>query len=241
MLAGCARSTDPSAVSAPPAVPGAQLTDAEIETFLSIVPMLPGQAPPAFRPAAELDLTTDQRAADMVARWQREFRSSYSPQVQARLWKRDSHLRSAILETGLEPEQLAALLVQLSSAVVRESVDPGLDLAELGRSAERSIESLCQQFDGLERDPRLSPSLRNARAEFLTMMLKEMVAYREFLSLLETVPSESVAAVARRRDVLRSLLPASETVQAFEKRLAAQTAIQQVSHEERTPGPRAAK
>src|SRR5205085_6596410 len=62
---------------------------AEIQAFLKIVRKLPGQAPPAFQPLSEVDLTTDRAAADMVARWQREFRSSYSPDVQAKLWKRD--------------------------------------------------------------------------------------------------------------------------------------------------------
>jgi len=240
VLAGCGKSPEPAA--APLGLsraPDGHLTEDDVRTFLEIVRRLPGQKPPAFQPASELDLTADTRAQGMVERWQGEFRSSYSPQTQARFWKRDTSVRGALNDCGIAPEEFASLLVRLSAAVVRESVDPGVDLTMLGEQADRTIASLCSQFDGLSRDPRLSPTVRNARAELLSMMLKESVAYREFLRLLESISPESVAAVSRHRDVLRPLMPATETVLAFEKKLQSQSHVIRVSHEApaRAPAP----
>jgi hypothetical protein len=93
------------------------------------------------------------------------------------------------------------------------------------------IASLCSQFDGLDRDPRLSPSLRNSRAELLSAVLKETVAYREFLGLLEKASPESVRAIEPHRQALDRLMPATETVLLFRKKLQAQRSVLQASHE----------
>jgi hypothetical protein len=239
VLAGCARHPE-----APPeqalSRPGAtHLTDADVQAFLKIIQRLPGQKPPAFQPLAEVDLSSDREAADMVARWQREFRSSYSPEVQARYWKRDSTLRTALSDSGIDPHDFAALLVNLSTAVVRASLDPEIDLPALGRQADGGIASLSSQFDNLDHDPRLSPSIRNARAELLAVVLKETIAYREFLRLLECVPPESVSAIETHRETLEQLMPATETVLLFRKKLESQRTVIQASHESpRLPGSR---
>ncbi|HVJ84941.1 MAG TPA: hypothetical protein VM452_04805 [Caulifigura sp.] len=232
LLAGCGASPPPAREPKRPALTASHLTDRDVAALIDVVKSLPDQKPPAFQPAVEVDLQGDTRAADMVARWQREFRSSYSPQVQAKLWKRDSRLRLAIDESGFEPEELATLLVRLSAAVVRESLHPEIDLVEMGRQADHAIGSLCRQFDSLDGDPRLSPTVRNGRSDFLANVLKETVAYREFLRLLESVPAESVETVARHRVVLRTLMPATETVQAFEKRFESQAKVLRASHAE---------
>ena len=140
-------------------------------------------------------------------------------------------MRQALADCGLEPEPFAALLVKMSTAVVRESLGAEIDLAEQGRQADRAVASLCGQLDGLDGDPRLSPAVRNARAELLSAVLKESVAYREFVRLLEDVPAESVAAVARRADLLRRLMPATETLTAFEEKLKSQGQVMRASYE----------
>jgi hypothetical protein len=231
LLAGCGKPPQAPPEAAVSLARTPHLTDADIQAFLSIVQKLPGQNPPAFQPLAEVDFTSDAKAADMVSRWQREFRSSYNPVVQAKLWKRDTTLRVAFVDCGVEPENFATLLVSLATAVVRESLDPEIDLAALSQQADAAITSLCSQFDGLDRDPRLSPSVRNSRAELLSAVLKETVAYREFLRLLEQVPPESVAAIPPRREVLERLMPTTETVQLFRKKLQSQGAVIQASHE----------
>lgn len=230
LLAGCSETPPPAVAQKKPPVAVSHLTDADVSALIEVVRALPRQKPPAFQPAIEVDLRGDTLAADMVARWQREFRSSYSPQVQAKLWKRDSRLRGAIDDSGFEAEELARLLVKLSAAVVRESLHSDVDLPEMGRQADHAIASLCRQFDGLDGDARLSPTVRNGRSEFLANVLKETVAYREFLRLLESVPQESIATVARHRDILRQLMPTTETVQAFEKRIESQATVLRASH-----------
>lgn len=236
MLAGCGQTAAPPTTRKASAGRAPHLTDADVQAFLDVVQELPDGKAPTFQPAAEFDLTTDTRAAEMVARWQREFRSSYSPEVQARLWKRDARLRGAIDDSGLDAEQFARLLVKLSTAVVREALDPRIDLTQMGKQADSAIASLSSQFDGLDSDPRLSPSVRNGRAEFLSTVLNETVAYREFLRLLEAVPPESIVIAAKHRAALRRLMPATETVQAFEKRIESQATVIRASHDE--PGRR---
>jgi hypothetical protein len=231
LLAGCNKPPQAPPETAVSLASETHLTDADIQAFLEIVRKLPGQNPPAFQPVSEVDFTSDRAAADVVARWQREFRSSYSPEVQAKLWKRDSLLRSALSDCGVDPRDFATFLVNLSTAVVRESLDPQVDLAALGRQADGSIASLSSQFDNLDRDSQLSPTVRNTRAELLTAVLKETVAYREFLRLLEQVPMESIAAIAPHRDVLQRLMPPTETVQLFRKKLASQRSVIQASHD----------
>lgn len=224
-LAGCGKPPAPPVARRAEASQEKFLTEADIARFFEVIEVLPGRKPPMFQPAAELDLSTDTGAASMVARWQREFRSAYSPVIQGKMWRRDADLRQALEEQGLEPEDLARLLVKLSTAVVRESLDPQIDLRIVGAQADHAIESLCKQLDGLDHDRKLSPSLRNGRVEVLTLVLKESVAYREFLRLLEAVPEESLATAARHRQALRALLPANDTVQAFERRLESQAAV----------------
>ena len=231
LLAGCGKPPQAIPEHAVSLTNEAHLTDRDVRAFLEIVQKLPGQAPPAFQPVPELDLTTAPKGADMAARWTREFQSSYSPEVQAKLWKRDSHLRGALNDCGVEPKEFATLLIQLSTAVVRESLDADLDLAAMGQQAENVITSLCSQFDNLDHDPRLSPSIRNSRAELLSAVLKETVAYREFLRLLERVPGESAQAIRPHREVLERLMPATETVQLFRKKLESQRGVIQASHE----------
>ncbi|QDT53136.1 hypothetical protein Pan44_11510 [Caulifigura coniformis] len=231
ILAGCGRPPEPAVPKSVTLTTDGHLTEHDVRVFLEIVSRLPGQKPPAFQPASELDLSFATGAQSLVDRWQAEFRSSSSPQTQARFWKRDTGVRSALSDCGVAPEEFASLLVRLSAAVVRESVDPNVDLAAFGEQADRTIASLCSEFDGLDRNPRLSPSVRNARADLLSAMLKEAVAYREFLRILESISAESVAAVARHRDVLRPLMPATESTLAFEKKLQSQSQILRASHE----------
>jgi hypothetical protein len=231
LLAGCGKPPQAMPEATVSLADGDRLSDASIKAFLEIVSQLPGQKPPAFQPLAEVDLTSDSSAADMVARWQREFHSSYSPDVQAKFWKRDSALRSALADCDVDPREFAALLINLSIAVVRSSLDPEIDVAALGEQADRSIASLANQFDHLDRDPRLSPSVRNARAEVLSAVLKETVAYREFLRLLDRVSPESVSAIAPHRDALERLMPATETVQLVRKKLESGRGVIQAGHE----------
>jgi hypothetical protein len=68
-------------------------------------------------------------------------------------------------------------------------------------------------------------------------VLKETVAYREFLRLLERVRPESMSAIAPHREVLQQLMPATETVQLFRKKLASQRGVIQASHESAAPIP----
>ena len=231
LLAGCGKPPQAPPEATVSLADGDRLTEATIQSFLGVVQKLPGQKPPAFRPLPDVDLTTDATAAEMVARWQREFHSSYSPDVQAKFWKRDSALRSALGDCEVDPREFAALLANLSIALVRSSLDPDIDLAALGEQADRSIASFSNQFDNLDHDPRLSPSIRNARAEILSAVLKETVAYREFLRLLDRVSPESVSAIAPHRDALERLMPATKTVQLVRKKLESGRAVIQAGHE----------
>jgi hypothetical protein len=236
LLWGCG-AADPSSEprSEKPALPTGQpkrlaLGDEDVALFFQIVAAFPDGQPPAFQPAAEVDLSIDAGARDMVARWQREFRSSSSPQVQAKLWRRDARFRRVIDQLDIEPEELARLMVRISTAVVRDSLDPRINLSALAEQADRAIDSLCEQYDGLDRNHRLSLTVRNGRAEFLAECLKETVAYREFITLLEAVPEESVRVAGRHRDRLKPLLPTSETMQAFVKRYESQATVIQAGH-----------
>src|SRR5262245_46659584 len=109
ILAGCGKPPEANPEHAVSLANEAHLTEADVRAFLVIVRKLPGQAPPAFQPVPEIDLTTDPKGADMAARWKREFQSSYSPEVQAKLWKRDSNLRGALDDCGVDPRDFASL------------------------------------------------------------------------------------------------------------------------------------
>ena len=66
LLAGCGKPPQAPSETAVSLTEAGQLTDADIQAFLSIVRKLPGQIPPAFQPVAEVDFTSDAKAADIV-------------------------------------------------------------------------------------------------------------------------------------------------------------------------------
>jgi hypothetical protein len=220
---GCGRSENDE-LSADSKVPSviretdlsAPLMDDEVRAFLDLLPKLPDGAAPAFQPAGIRDTPKGFSAIELTLQWQRDFRSAYRPQTQARLWHEENRLIDALEVAGVEPSALASLMVRLSSAVAREALDDSIDLSLKRKEADRLVKSLCTQIDEFS-DPSSSPDIGQegpARAELLAD-LREAVAFREFVNLLQQVPEESLAVVHKHREALRKHLPTGDAVAAF--------------------------
>jgi hypothetical protein len=187
------------------------LTADDVQAFLEIVERLPDHEVPTFKSATFPAAAQTVSAKDLVAQWRHDFRSAYSPSVQARLWQSDARLTAALDSEDVDPTALAALLVRLASAVARDALDDRVQLSQLRKDAEASITALCRKFDNQQID-QVGQRVQLAEA------LKEATAFREFIRLLEAVPEGSVATIAEFRDQLRKHLPTSETMAAFEHR-----------------------
>lgn len=186
------------------------LTEDDVLAFLEIVPQLPDRTPPGFRPVAPPQFVEKLSGKELATLWRSTFQSAYLPATQARLWRKETRLMDAIEDADVEPEVLASLLLRLSSAVSRRAIDDSIDLVHMRKKADLEIARLCRQLD--------DEVVRNAelRAD-LADSLREAVAFREFVRLLEAVPQESVRTVARFKNELALYLPTADTVTTFER------------------------
>lgn len=193
----------------------APLKGEEVQAFLDLLPKLPDGAAPAFQPAGIRETPEGYTAIELAIHWQRDFRSACRPQTQARLWNEENRLTDALELAGVEPSALASLMVRLSSAVAREALDGKIDLTAKRAEADALVNALCLKIDEATSDQDVGQG-GPARAELIAD-LREAVAFREFVNLLQQVPDESLAVVEEHRDALRKHLPTADAVSAFAK------------------------
>lgn len=242
LAAGCGNSSEtPASATKPQRAPAIRvqsvssaLSDREVAAFLKLVPALPGGAAPEFGAATISESSEQLSGVELATRWKREFRSAYQAETQARLWREQRRLIDSLGDAGVEPQALASLLVRLSTAVARDALDPRIDLASERQKADRQVASLCERIDRLPTagevpDSRQTELTGTRRA--LTEELREAVAFREFVLLLEQVPEESLAVIREHRSQLKKHLPAGDAAQAFERRIENGEAVLPVSHE----------
>jgi hypothetical protein len=221
---GCGHSDEgelSSGSKAPSAIREADLSaplgEGEVRAFLELLPKLPDGAAPAFQPAGIREAPKGLSAIELAVQWQRDFRLAYRPKTQARLWNEQSRLIDALELEGVDPSALASLMVRLSTAVARQALDRSVDLSMKRQEAEVLVRALCHEIDELDNRPAAAiPDDSPARAELLAD-LREAVAFREFVNLLQQVPEESLAVVYKHRDALQKHLPTADAVSAFAK------------------------
>ncbi|MBX3445078.1 MAG: hypothetical protein KF774_21950 [Planctomyces sp.] len=231
--AGCSKSDPDAARTAPPAaIPPltAPLTDDNVEEFLAIIAKLPGETVPEFCPPEPWEADERLSAVELVNLWRREFQHACSPEVQARLWNEDAALRRAFERSRIDPEALAALLVRLSAAATREALDDRIDLPRLREQADRALKAVAAELHALP-GTGTGESREEARRNQLILALREAIAFREFVRLLEKTPAESAAVVARHRERLAPHLPTQTMTSVFEQRFDSEATVLQAGHE----------
>ncbi|QDU41525.1 hypothetical protein Mal4_58930 [Maioricimonas rarisocia] len=212
----------------------APLTDADVQTFLTVVEALPDGQVPALR-AKSLDVTgADSSPAALARAWRAEFRRRFDPGYHAALWAEDETLQTVLAEHHLTPAEFASLVMRISFAMTSLAVESRLDVSELTAQSEqqlqRIIHKLAELDDAAQNDPANAPLLRHRR-EQTARALAEVVAVSEFGQLLQRVPAENRAVIGRHRQQLNATLPRGGNLAHFERSLESGTGVVPASHE----------
>jgi hypothetical protein len=226
LLAGCSGSGDEplSERDGASGSGGQVLTGADLDRFLKVVQSHEGAMIPEFTPADEDEALDFNSPADkLVASFQNQCRRLFDIQRQGAIWERDTQWSRALAGSQISPARFAALVRDVSLAIMRVRLDARVDVARLVRQGQSQVDGAVRTIEEIDEVP---PADRTAEATALrtrsVMRLGRAVALLEFAELVRDVPAESAAAVRRYSPKLKPLLPASlnEELLAELKRLA---------------------
>jgi hypothetical protein len=224
LLAGCTRSGNEQGRAHDDASAGHVLTSSDLDRFLKVVEIHEGAMIPEFTPPDEdesLDLNAS--AGELVASFQAQCRRLFNIERQGGIWKRDTQWSRALAGSQISPERFAALVRDVSLAIMRVRLEARVNVETLVKQARGQVDRAIRTIDEIDEVP---PADRTREATALrtrsVMGLGRAVALLEFAELVRAVPEESAAVVRRYSQKLKPLLPASlnEELLAELKRLA---------------------
>jgi hypothetical protein len=228
LLAGCSGAGDESSAArdGKSGSAGKVLSGADLDRFLKVVESHAGAMIPEFTPPDEDDsLDLNAPADKLLAAFQSQCRRLFDIQRQGAIWKRDTQWARVLSGSQIAPEQFAALVRDVSLAIMRVRLEARVDVAQLVRQGRAQVERAVRTIDEIDEVPLAE---RTAEATTLrtrcVMRLGRAVALLEFAELVRDVPAENAAVVRRYSQKLKPLLPASlnEELLAELKRLARQ-------------------
>jgi hypothetical protein len=207
-LNGCSGSSEDSELSAG-GTSGA-LTAADLERFLAVVQSHDGAMIPEFAPPDEdPSFNFDASARDLVTSFQAQCRQLFDVERQGSIWQRDTEWAQALAENKISPSRFAALVRNVSLAIMRVRLEARVDLDRLVSRARRQVERAVTTMDEIDEVP------ADERTEEATtqrtrsvIQLGRSVALLEFAELVRQVPPESAAVVRKYSRQLKPLLPA---------------------------------
>jgi hypothetical protein len=207
-LSGCSSSSeDPELGSG--GSPGA-LTAAELERFLAVVQSHDGAMIPEFAPPEEdPSFNFDASAQELVTSFQAQCRRLFDVERQGSIWQRDTEWAQALAGNKITPSQFAALVRDVSLAIMRVRLEARVDLDRLVLRARRQLDravTTMNEIDEVPADERTEDdTTRRTRS---VIQLGRSVALLEFAELVRQVPPESAAVVRKYSRQLKPLLPA---------------------------------
>jgi hypothetical protein len=205
-LCGCGSSdVADDAVSGSPEA----LTDADLDRFLSVVRSHEGAKIPEFTPPdSDPQIDMNAPATDLVASFQNQCRELFDVKRQGKLWERDTEWSRALKGSGISPARFAALVRDVSLAIMRVRLEARVDLGRLVAQARRQVDQTVRIMDEVDAIP-AGERTREADTRRARSMIRlgQSVALLEFAERVREVPVESAAAVRRYSKKLKPLLP----------------------------------
>jgi len=210
LFVGCAR-TPESPENAADETATRVLTASDLDRFLATVQSHTEAMIPEFSaPDENSSLDPDAPAGELVAAVREQCRRLFDVERQGALWERDAEWSQAIAEGEISPARFAALVRDVSLAIMRVRLDARVDVDKLVAQARRQVDQTVRTMDDIDQVPvrertREATALRTRSA----IRLGKSVALLEFAELVKKVPPESVSIVRRYSRRLKPLLPAS--------------------------------
>lgn len=238
-LAGCSQGDDSLAESDESSSPSPAdaLTESDLKRFLSIVRSHEGAMIPEFTPLDEDEsLDFNAPAEQLLASFRSQFRRLFDAERQGAIWKRDTDWSHALQGRKISPQRFAALVREVSLAVMRVRLEARVDLDQLVTQARREVsrtERIMNQIDGIPANERTreAASLRTRSV----VQLGRAVALLEFAELIRQVPPENAKIIRRYSRELKPLLPASineELLTELKKLASGRPSVEQAGYEE---------
>lgn len=208
-LAGCGRGDAPPEAAGDAVSLEQPLDDADVQTFLAVVQhgstaMIPEFSPPDDD--EQIDLNGPAR--ELVEAFRGQFQKVFDIERQGAAWDRDPHWKPALTAQKLSGAQFAALVRNVSLAIMRVRLEARVDVARLIAQARRDVARAVQVIDGIdavakEEQTRESAALRSRSA----IDLGRAVALLEFAEMIGRVPAASCTQVRKCSRRLKPLLP----------------------------------
>lgn len=213
VFAGCGGAAEDSkaarATSAGSA--GEALTAVDVERFLKVVHDHEEAMIPEFTPPDEEEsLDPMASASALVESYQTQCRRLFDVERQGSIWRRDTQWSRAMARSKIAPDRFAALVRDVSLAIMRVRLESRIDVARLVTEARRQVDRAVRTMDEIDQVP-----LHERTQEAVTLRTRNViqlgraVALLEFAELIRNVPPESAAVVRRYSSQLKPLLPAS--------------------------------
>lgn len=191
------------------------LTEAEVQTFLSVLHALPDGQAPDFEPLSQATAREEMSASQLADIFRQEYRAMFDASRHGERWRSDKALMQVFAANGTSPEDFAALMIRMSCAITASTLSPEVDLTVAAEKAEAQVSDLIADVDYAGRGSR-TPTAIMQRRESLEA-LQDLVAFSEFARILIDVPAESFAVVARHRSRLAEHLPHADSAERFER------------------------
>jgi hypothetical protein len=209
VLAGCSSNSGNPDVTADGS--NSALTAADLDRFLSVVKcheaaMIPEFTPPDEDPSLDLDAP----AKELVTAFQNQCHRLFDAERQGKIWQRDTEWKQALAGSNISPRQFAALVRDVSLAIMRVRLEARVDLGQLVARAGRQVDhavGIIEEIDEVPAEARTRAAV--ALRTRSVIRLGQSVALREFAEFIRRVPPDSAAAVRRYSRQLKPLLPAS--------------------------------
>ena len=207
-LTGCSNGYEDSELTGG-GPPGA-LTAADLERFLAVVQSHETAMIPEFAPPEEdASFNFDGSAEELVTSFQAQCRRLFDVERQGSIWQRDTEWAQALARNKISPNRFAALVRDVSLAIMRVRLEARVDLARLVSRARRQVDRAITTMDEIDEVPAEERTEEAATQRTRSVIqLGRSVALLEFAELVRQVPPESAAVVRKYSRQLKPLLPA---------------------------------
>ncbi len=181
------------------------LTDDEVLAFMDLVQSLPGGKPPEFAPVPGSVGPKARTPEESVTASRQAVRDALTIDTLMQGWAPRSAVRRVLTERRVTPRELTSVMLRMSCALAADAMGGARNVAAQRVIADEKVESLVARIHQHERSHTQPPeSLWNA--------LDEAASLAEYLALLSSVSPESQQLVARHREELQAMLPATSNV-----------------------------
>jgi hypothetical protein len=215
LLWGCGQESPgvdpPVSVAAQPEslpTPADPLTVDDLENFLAIVPKLPGGRVPDFSPGDDHEIDELLPAAQLIDAYRAQFRRTFDPNRQGRLWARDKELVQVFDAQKTTAAQFASLVARISCTITAGALAGQADIGGNVARGEQQLQRLTARIQGIDAKSQSAEQRGESyeRSQAVAQ-LRSTVALLEFITLLRSVPGENQKLVRKYQHRLQEFIP----------------------------------